>query len=93
MVKEGEIMHTDFLDQPPMEDPLSHLERALIDEFLQMRGFTRAEMKALPEHEASLLMAQASTYAAGKLTEVECRAHYVNEIHRGRMRFRRARKK
>ena len=85
-------MHIDFSDQPPMEDPLSHLERALIDEFLQTHGYDRAGLKALPEQQASLLLAQASTYAAGKLTEVECRAHYVNEIHRGRVRFRRARK-
>jgi hypothetical protein len=86
-------MHIDFSDQPPMEDPLSHLERALIDEFLETHGYDRARLKALPEQQASLILAQASTYAAGKLTEVECRAHYVNEIHRGRVRFRKARKK
>jgi hypothetical protein len=89
----GEIMHTDSYDPPPMEDPHSHLERALIDEFLHTHGYDRASLKALPEQQASLLLAQASTYAAGKLTEVECRAHYVNEIHRGRERFRSARKK
>ena len=86
-------MHTDFLDPAPMEDPLSHLERALIDEFLQTHGYDRAGLKALPEEQAAQLLAQASTYAAGKLTEVECRAHYVNEIHRGRMRFSGAKKK
>lgn len=74
-------MDAERADLLPFEDPQAQLERAFIDEFLRSRGYNRADLHALPEPEARLLMVQASAYAAGKLTEVESRAHFVHEIH------------
>ena len=66
--------------EQPTEDPEARLERAFIAEFLQRRGHTLSTLKELPEEQANALMREASLYASGKRTEVESRAHYVEEI-------------
>jgi len=63
-------------------DPLSELERAFIAEFLQARGHTLETAYALPEAEAHALLQQASVYASCRLTEVESRAHFIEDMHR-----------
>ena len=63
-------------------NPLSELERAFMAEFLQDRGHTLDSVLALPPAEAHALMQQASVYASCRLTEVESRAHYVDDMHR-----------
>lgn len=60
----------------------SELERAFIAEFLQQRGHTVETLQTLPEAEAHALLQEASVYASCRLTEVESRAHYVDEMHR-----------
>ena len=64
-----------------MDDPLAQLELAFIAEFLQGRGYTLSTLHDLPEAEADALLKQASLYASGKLTEVESRAHFVDDMH------------
>ena len=64
-----------------LEDPESLLERAFIEEFLRARGHDPRGLAALPEDERMRLLQAASVYAAGKLAEVEARAHFVREIH------------
>jgi hypothetical protein len=56
------------------------MERSLIDEFLQTRGHTLASLHELPEAEAKALMTAASLHASMRLTEVESRAHFIDEI-------------
>jgi hypothetical protein len=63
-------------------NPLSELERAFMAEFLQDRGHTLDTVRALPEAEAHALLQQASVYASCRLTEVESRAHFVDDMHR-----------
>ena len=63
-------------------DPHSELERAFIVEFLERHGHTLDTVRTLPEAEAHALLQQASVYASGRLTEVESRAHYVDDMHR-----------
>jgi hypothetical protein len=63
-------------------DPLSELERAFIVEFLHARGHTFDTVRALPAADAHALLQQASVYASGRLTEVESRAHLVDDMHR-----------
>jgi hypothetical protein len=63
------------------EDPHAQLERAFIEEYLHERGYSLKDLHRLPEAEAHQLMAEASTYASSKLTEVESRAHFVIEVH------------
>jgi hypothetical protein len=63
-------------------DPLSELERAFMAEFLQDRGHTLESVQTLPPAQAHALLQEASVYASCRLTEVESRAHYVNDMHR-----------
>jgi hypothetical protein len=63
-------------------DPHSELERAFMAEFLQDRGHTLETVRMLPPGEAHALLQQASVYASCRLTEVESRAHFVDDMHR-----------
>ncbi len=65
------------------QTPLEHLELALIDEFLHERGYDHAAFLALGEADRQKLLAEASTYASGRLMEVEARSHYIHDIHDG----------
>jgi hypothetical protein len=65
----------------PGEDPEAQLENTLIDEFLRANGVDPSALRELPEDEAKRILAEASTYAATKLAEVESRAHFIHEIH------------
>ena len=68
-------------DCTPRPDQTANLERALIDEFLERRGHTRQSVHALPEAEQHAIMREASLHASMKLTEVESRARYVDDLH------------
>jgi hypothetical protein len=70
-------------DTSVLEDPLGHLERALIDEFVRRQGHDPVLVHELPESQRHALLKDASTYASAKLAEVESRAHFVHEIHGG----------
>ena len=66
-----------------LEAPLGQLERSLIEEFVRARGYDPNKLGHLSEREREKLLADASVYASGKLTEVEARSHFVDEIHDG----------
>jgi hypothetical protein len=70
------------LEVHPMEDPEAQLEQALIEEFLLSHGHPPRDVPALPEDQRRRLLEAASVYAAGRLAEIQARAHYVHEIHR-----------
>ena len=53
----------------------AELERCFIDEYLKRRGYTSDGLNKLPEAEAHKIMSEASTYASGKLAEIESREH------------------
>jgi hypothetical protein len=74
-------MTTRESDVRAMEDPEGRLENALIEDFLRARGLDPGRVRALPEDEAKSVLTEASEYAAGKLAEVEARAHFVHDIH------------
>jgi hypothetical protein len=69
-------------DAPRLQDLHADLERTLINEYLRTLGHDPERLRDRDDAEAHRLLAQASTYAAGRLTEVEARAHYVHDIHR-----------
>ena len=69
------------IDIPPIEDHEAELERALVDEFLRLRGYARESLSRLPEDERAELLRQARRHAAEKLAEIGARARYVHEIH------------
>ena len=70
-------------DTPPLEEPLAKLERALIEEFLRAQGHDPVALRARTDAAAKAALRDAAIYAATRLTEVESRAHYINEIHGG----------
>lgn len=57
------------------------LERCLIEEYLKNKGHTRESLKRLPDDEAHQIMKEASTYASGKLSEIEIRARFTRDLH------------
>ncbi|MCC7243289.1 MAG: hypothetical protein IT180_15280 [Acidobacteria bacterium] len=65
---------------PPLEEPQAELERRLITEFLTAAGHDPAALRARTDPEARDLLARASAYAAGRLTEMESRSHYVKRL-------------
>lgn len=73
---------TSPFDVTPLEEPQAKLERALIREFLEGRGYDPEALRTRTDAIARELLKQATVYAATKLTEVESRAHYVHDIHR-----------
>jgi hypothetical protein len=56
------------------------LERCLIEEYLKSKGHTRESLKRLPDDEAHQMMRDASTYASGKLSEIEIRARFTEDL-------------
>ena len=70
-------------DTSALEDPLGQLERAFIEEFVRREGHDPLTLHDLPEPQRHALLKDTSTYAAGRLTEVESRAHFVHDIHGG----------
>jgi hypothetical protein len=74
-------MARDDIDSTPLQPPHGNLERTLIDEFLRLRGLDREAVDKLSETERHHLLAEASSYASSRLTEIESRSHYVQELH------------
>ena len=70
-------------DTPNVGDPFARLESTLINDYLRALGHDPDALRARSDSEARHLLAQASTYAATRLSEVESRAHYVHDIHSG----------
>jgi hypothetical protein len=65
----------------PVEDPIAQLERAFIEEYLARRGYHLNALHDLPRDQANALLKEATAYASGRLTEVETRAHLVDDLH------------
>jgi len=57
------------------------LERCLIEEYLKSKGHTKESLKSLPKNEADQILREASTFASGKLAEIEIRAHFADDLH------------
>ncbi len=65
----------------PTEDPNTLLEKALIEEYLREKGYSRKALKKLPAELVETLMKEATQYAALKMEEIEARAHFIEELH------------
>ena len=70
-------------DIPPLHGPLDSLERALIEDFIRMRGHDPRNLAQLTGPQRQALMSEASSYASARLTEVESRSRYVHDLHQG----------
>ena len=74
-------MTTKAPDIRAMEDQTAHLELTLMEQFIRARGYDPAKLGELPADERQRLQREASAHAAGKLAEVESRAHFIHELH------------
>jgi len=74
-------MNPKLPDEPLMEDPNALLEKAIIEEYLRSRGLTLETLEHLPKRTRKKLMTEACRHASLKLTELEARAHFVDEVH------------
>jgi hypothetical protein len=68
-------------DELHIADPYAGLERALIEDFIRLRGYDPTRLQDLPEDLRRRLQCDASTHAASRLAEMEARAHYVHDLH------------
>lgn len=64
----------------PIEEPQAALERALIAEFLEKAGHTWQSIAKLPADEQESLLRAAAGFATLKLSEIESRARFVEEM-------------
>jgi len=67
-------------DVLPLEQPLAELERRIIDQFLRGAGHDPVALRARSDAAAREILASASAHAAGRLTEVESRLHYLRSL-------------
>jgi hypothetical protein len=74
-------MNTERPRVPIPADPDAELEKAFITEYLRGRGYDVHCLHVMPEELVKELMTEASVYASGKLTEIEARASFVDELH------------
>lgn len=65
----------------PMEDRHAALERSLIAEYLGTVGHTLESVAALPSDQRIALLRSAAAAATLKLSEIESRAKFLEEIH------------
>ena len=66
-----------------LQPPLAALERALIQEYVRARGYDPLRLSDLDEVERETLLKEASVYASSRLTEIESRSHFLDEIREG----------
>ena len=64
-----------------LEDQTAHLELMLIEQFIRARGYDPAKLGELSTDEREHLQKEAAAHAAGKLAEVESRAHFIHALH------------
>ena len=64
----------------PIEEPLAKLERELMTAYVAGAGQDFDALLDRSDDEARLLLAEASLYASGRLTEVESRQHYLRRL-------------
>lgn len=67
-------------DVPPTEEPLAELERHIIDEFVRGAGYDPVDLRNRTDAKAREILTLASSFAAGRLTEVEARMHYLRSL-------------
>ena len=62
------------------DGPQSKMEKTLLEQYLQTRGYSFKDLCDLPEEEAKSLMIEACKYASLKLAQVESAARFRETI-------------
>ena len=74
-------MTTKDPDTRAMQDQTAHLELTLMEQFIRARGYDPAKLGDLATDERERVQKEAAAHAAGKLAEVESRAHFIHALH------------
>jgi len=69
------------IDTTPMEEPLARLEQQFIHEYLAQLGHDYHTLLVRNDADAKALLARAALHASERLSEIESRSHYVNDLH------------
>lgn len=64
----------------PLEDPLAEIERHLMSAYVAGAGQDLHDLLHRTDDAAHALLADASRYASGKLSEIEARSHYLRAM-------------
>jgi len=68
-------------DTAPLHEPLAELEHQLITAYVAGAGHTLEELLTRHDAAARRLLAEASSYASTRLSEIEARSHYLHQLH------------
>jgi len=71
---------TDQNDTAPLHDPMAEIERHLISACVAGAGHDLETLLRRTDEDARRLLAEASLYASGRLSEVEARLHYLHKL-------------
>ena len=68
------------VDECMSKGPESALEKQLVEDYLKTKGYTLKELHNLPPEIAKLLMKEACMYASLKLSELESKSKFRDDI-------------
>jgi hypothetical protein len=68
-------------DGTPMEEPLARLEQQFIREYLTLLGEDYHTLLLKNDEPSKALLSKAALYASERLSEIESRSHYINDLH------------
>jgi hypothetical protein len=74
-------MNADHMDGEQLEEPLAALERQFVAAYLADAGVDYHTLLARTDAEARGLLARAALYASERLSEIEARSQFLNELH------------
>jgi hypothetical protein len=67
-------------DTVRLEEPLADIERHLIAAYVAGAGQNLEDLLTRTDDDARTLLAEASRYASGRLSEIEARSHYLHHL-------------
>lgn len=68
------------VDEGMSKGPESALEKQLVEDFLKTKGYTWEELHQLPPEVSKQLLKEACTYASLKLSELESKSKFRDDI-------------
>jgi hypothetical protein len=70
-----------FVSDCIKDGPQSAMEKMMLEEYLQEKGYQLTDLQKLPEAQMKALMTEACQYASLRLAQVESTAHFRDKIH------------
>jgi hypothetical protein len=78
----NDLKDVEFVADCLKDGPQSAMEKMLLEEYLQQKGYHLTDLHKLPPEQAKALMVEACQYASLQLAQVESSAHFREKIHR-----------